>query len=137
LYSYTALQSRLAENTFSKAGLVDYSAPVMRLSSLTPEDFYVLLQKLRHVYAGGDTTKYLLPDAAIPVFMNHCASRLGEAYFRTPRTTITAFINLLAVLEQNEGTDWQDLIGHVDVVADTGGQADRAEDDGEFASFRL
>lgn len=137
LYSYTALQSRLAENSFTKAGLVDYSAPVLRLSSLTPEDFYVLLQKLRHVYAGGEVSKYLLPDAAIPVFMNHCAARLGDAYFRTPRTTITAFINLLAVLEQNQGADWQDLIGHVDVKADTGAQADVAEEDSEFASFRL
>ena len=35
LYSYQALQSRLAENTFAKAGLVDMSGPVLRLSSLT------------------------------------------------------------------------------------------------------
>ena len=31
------------------SGLVDMSGPVIRLSSLTPEDFFVLLQKLRHV----------------------------------------------------------------------------------------
>jgi len=36
LYSYAALQSRLAENTFAKAGMVDYSGPVLRLASLTP-----------------------------------------------------------------------------------------------------
>lgn len=138
LYSYSALQSRLAENTFAKAGFVDYSGPVMRLASLTPEDFYVLLQKLRHVYAYGEPTKYLLPDEAIPAFMAHCATRLGEAYFRTPRTTITAFINLLAVLEQNPEASWRDLIGTVEVEADKGGEADHSigEDD-EFASFKL
>ena len=107
LYSYPALQSRLAENTFAKSGLIDLSGPVIRLSSLTPEDFYVLLQKLRNVYAYGDPDKYLMPDEAIPAFMSHCNQRLGEAYFRTPRTTITAFINLLAVLEQNPGADWR------------------------------
>lgn len=138
LYSYTALQSRLAENTFAKAGMVDYSGPVLRLASLTPEDFYVLLNKLRHVYAGGDTAKYLVPDEAIPAFMAHCAQRLGEAYFRTPRTTITAFINLLAILEQNPTADWTALLGHVAVEKDTGGAADTAvEDDDELASFKL
>ena len=35
LYSYEALQSRLAENTFARDGLVDLSGPVVRLSSLT------------------------------------------------------------------------------------------------------
>lgn len=138
LYSYTALQSRLAENTFAKAGMVDYSGPVMRLSSLTPEDFYVLLQKLRHVYASGDATRYLLPDKAIPAFMEHCSKRLGDAYFRTPRTTITAFINLLAVIEQNPGTDWRELIGATEVKVDVGGAADLAvEHDDELASFQL
>jgi bacteriophage exclusion system BrxC/D-like protein len=138
LYSYSALQSRLAENTFAKTGLVDYSGPVMRLASLTPEDFYVLLEKLRHVYASGDPAKYLVPDAAIPAFMEHCAQRLGEAYFRTPRTTITAFINLLAVLEQNPEAQWQALIGATDIHRDTGGESDTAVDaDDELASFQL
>lgn len=138
LYSYAALQSRLAENTFAKAGMVDYSGPVLRLASLTPEDFYVLLGKLRHVYAAGGADKYLVPDAAIPAFMEHCAQRLGEAYFRTPRTTITAFINLLAVLEQNPQADWKELLGHVTLEQDHGGELDQAiEDDDELASFKL
>ena len=41
LYSYEALQSRLAENTFARGCLVDLSGPVLRLSSLTPEDLFV------------------------------------------------------------------------------------------------
>lgn len=138
LYSYTALQSRLAENTFATNGLVDYTGPVIRLASLTPEDFYVLLDKIRVVHAFGDATKSLLPQEAIPVFMAHCATRLGDTYFRTPRTTITAFINLLAVLEQNPSADWRQLIGALEVERDTGGLADVAiEGDDEFASFRL
>lgn len=140
LYSYPALQGRLAQNTFASGGLVDFSGPVVRLSSLTPEDFFVLLQKIRHVYAAGDDTAQLLPDHGIVRFMEHCSSRIGDAYFRTPRTTITAFINLLAVLEQNPGTDWTALIGGVDIKADDGGLADltvEPEADEEFASFKL
>ena len=142
LYSYAALQSRLAENAFATNGLVDYSGPVIRLAALTPEDFYVLLDKLRIVYAFGDASKALVPEEAIPAFMAHCATRLGEAYFRTPRTTITAFINFLAVLEQNPSADWRALIGSMDIERDTGGAADIVNDaapdsDDELASFRL
>ncbi|MCC5087113.1 ATP-binding protein [Xanthomonas campestris pv. raphani] len=138
VYSYQALQSRLAQNAFAKEGLVDFSGPVVRLSSLTAEDFYVLLTKIRHVYAGGDADKYLLPDEAVQQFMEHCANRIGDSFFRTPRTTITAFINLLAVLEQNPGTAWQTLIGEVEVKEDHGGDEDLAvQGDDELASFKL
>lgn len=138
LYSYPALQSRLAENSFAKSGLVDLSGPVIRLSSLTPEDFYVLLQKLRNIYAFGEPEKFLLPDEAIPAFMAHCNQRLGEAYFRTPRTTITAFINLLAVIEQNPTADWRTLLGAVELAKDEAGQQDlEVETDDELASFKL
>jgi len=140
LYSYPALQSRLAQNTFATGGLVDFSGPIVRLSSLTPEDFFVLLQKIRHVYATGDEAKYLLPNEGIVSFMSHCATRVGDAYFRTPRTTITAFINLLAVLEQNPTANWKDLLGAIEVGADEGGAADLAVDaegEDELASFKL
>ena len=138
LYSYTALQSRLAENTFANGGLVDYNGPVLRLSSLTPEDFFVLLQKIRNVYALADPAKYLLQDDAIAPFMAHCAKRIGEAYFRTPRTTITAWINLLAILEQNPSANWQNLLGHIEIVKDDGGASDNTvEGDDELASFKM
>lgn len=138
VYSYSALQSRLAQNAFATGELVDYTGPVLRLSSLTLEDFYLLLGKIRHVYAAGDSARYLLPDPAIASFMEHCANRIGDSFFRTPRTTITSFINLLAVLEQNPGTDWQSLIGEVRVEADHGGDSDLPVDsDDELASFKL
>ena len=138
LYSYPALQSRLAENTFSaQSGLVDYSGPVVRLTSLTPEDFYVLLQKLRHVFAFGDTANYLLPDEGIEAYMAHTAKRLGETYFRTPRTTITAFLGLLALLEQHPGTDWRPMVGSVGIEADNGATAEKAVETDELATFKL
>ncbi len=144
LYSYPALQSRLAENAFAKSGLVDFTGPVLRLASLSPEDFYVLLSKVREVYAFGDPSKYLLPDEALTAFMTHCHKRIGDAYFRTPRTTITAFVNLLAVLEQNPDANWNQLLGTVEVKQDEAGSTDipvytRHDTDGgdDFATFKL
>jgi len=139
LYSYPALMSRLSQNNFVQGNLVDFSGPVIRLSSLTPEDFYVLLHKIREVYASGDEAKFLLPEEGIKSFMEHCSKRIGNTYFRTPRTTITSFINLLAILEQNEGTNWQELLGTVEVVPDTGGANDLKVDTDmdEFATFKM
>ena len=94
---------------------VDIDGPVLRLSNLTPEDFFILIGKIRHVFAFGDPAAYLLPDDGLKAFMEHCSKRIGDAYFRTPRTTITAFVNLLSVLEQNKDVKWQDLIGTVEV----------------------
>jgi len=118
LYSYEALRSRLAENTFAKDGLVDLSGPVIRLQSLTPNELYVLLVKLRHVYAGGKEQNYLVPDEALEAFLSHCSQRVGDAYFRTPRNTIKAFLDLLAVLEQNPTADWRQLIGGAQIEVD-------------------
>jgi hypothetical protein len=118
LYSYEALRGRLAENSFARDGLVDLSGPVLRLQSLSSEELYVLLEKLRHVFAGGDPARYLIPDEALAAFLRHCDRRIGEAYFRTPRTTIKAFLDLLSVLEQNAKASWETLLDGAAIVAD-------------------
>lgn len=118
LYSYEALQTRLAENRFARDGLVDYSGPVIRLANLAQEDLYILLTKIRHVMAGGDESQYLVPDEALHAFMDHCHQRIGAAYFKTPRNSIKKFVSLLSVLEQNPQQDWRELIGEVQVQPD-------------------
>ena len=119
LYSYEALQSRLAENSFAqRAGVVDYSSPTLRLANLTPEEVYILLQNIRRVFASGDETQYLVPDEALEAFLRHCSNTIGDAYFRTPRHTIKAFTDMLSVLEQNKDMEWNDLIGSVAIPED-------------------
>jgi hypothetical protein len=118
LYSYEALRTRLTQNRFLGDGLRDYTGPVLHLANLSQEEMYILLRNLRHVHAGGDPAQHLLPDEALMAFMEHCAKRLGEAYFRTPRSTIRAFLELLAILEQNPQAAWRDLLGAVDVAPD-------------------
>uniref|UniRef100_Q07NU8 ATP-binding protein n=1 Tax=Rhodopseudomonas palustris (strain BisA53) TaxID=316055 RepID=Q07NU8_RHOP5 len=139
LYSYEALQSRLAENRFATGNLVDFSGPIVRLQNLTPEDMLVLLSNIRGVFAGGDPTKFLVPDEALHAFMDHCSKRIGEAYFRTPRTTVKAFVQLLSVLEQNPGAKWQELLGQIEVAPDapeTQPTAD-GEEGNELTSLRI
>lgn len=138
LFSYEALQSRLAENQFAAQGLIDMSGPVIRLQSLSPEELLILLANIRSVFALGDTARHLVPDEALAAFMAHCNQRIGEAYFRTPRNTIKAFVQLLSILEQNPSAQWSEIIGSVSVDDDEpeieqGGDAD----DNELASLTL
>ena len=141
LYSYEALQSRLATNSFAQEGLVDMTGPIVRLANLSPEDLYVLLGKIRDVYAAGDSAPHPVPDEAIHAFMQHCSQRIGEAYFRTPRNTIKEFVNLLAVLDQNPEVSWQQLVGTVEIPAernpDLAPIEESNEDDDGLASFQL
>jgi hypothetical protein len=155
LFSYEALRSRLAENTFAREGLIDLSGPIIRLQNLSREELYVLLDKLRLLWASDDTSRLPVPDAALDAFLQHCSKKIGDAYFRTPRNTIRAFLDLLAVLEQNPGTSWSDLLDQVEIAVDTpliladiddsasspspmnGHDASSGSDDGSLASFRI
>ena len=133
LYSYPALQSHLAESLFTYDGLIDLSGPVIRIDNLSRDAFGQLLGKLSQVYPGAGAS--LLPEAGIPAFIAHSEQRLGEATFRTPRTTIKAFVGFLAVLEQNEAADWRVLLERTEV------EAEQAVGDGnvsdELASLML
>jgi hypothetical protein len=118
LYSYPALQSRLAANPFARDGLIDLSGPVLHLNNLSRAQFVALLGKLNIVHHNGQAHFAPLPAEALPAFMSHCERKMGEATFRTPRTTITAFIGLLAVLEQNPSSRWESLLGSVELAFD-------------------
>lgn len=120
LYSYEALHSRLAENTFAQiANVVDYHSPILMLQNLSPEEIYVLLCNIRNVFAGGNKDKYILPDEALKAFLEHCYKNIGDAYFRTPRNTIKAFVDLLSIVEQNPDLSWQSLIGNIKIDSET------------------
>lgn len=121
LFSYEALATRLAANRFSSDMRTDWSAPVIELSSLTPEDCFVLLHNIRNVFALGDSTKWLIPDEGIAAYLASCQKRMGAAYFQTPRDTVKDFVGLLNILEQHRDTTWQSLIPSLNPSASTVG----------------
>jgi hypothetical protein len=141
LYSYEALQSRLAQNRFATDGLVDLSGPVLGLENLSPEDVFVLLRKVRDVHHNDPSVAPRVPDAALGAFLDHCSKRVGDAYFRTPRNTIKAFVDLLEIVAQNDGVSWMDLLSRIELPPEVDGvaqvpPADENDDDG-LATFKL
>lgn len=119
LFCYEALRSRLAQNSFNGIkGAVDYFSPILRLETLAQEDLLVLLEKLRDIYCVDDTFKTKISMDVLMTFMNHCFNRIGEAYYKTPRNTIKAFLDMLAILDQNPQLDISDLIGETIIAED-------------------
>ena len=58
----------------------------------------------------------------------------------SPRNTIKAFVNLLAVLEQNPSANWKELLGSVEIARDDAAPAgDNPEESGsdDLANLRL
>lgn len=117
LFSYEALATRLAANRFASEQLVDLSGPVIRLANLTPEDCFVLLHNIRRVFSRGQNEETVLPEDGIVAYLESCHTRMGAAYFQTPRETIKDFVGLLNVLEQNPGTDWRQLVAAISTTA--------------------
>jgi hypothetical protein len=143
LYSYEALATRLAANEFAKDGVVDLAGPVVRLRSLTPEDLYVLLMRIRDVFASGDASKHLLPDEGLGAFVEYSRRTLGDDYFRTPRDTVIRFVGLLNLLEQDPSRDWRVALGNVSSVnvapasSAEANQSPPPADDDDLVTFKL
>ena len=100
------------------------------------------MKNLRNVFAGGDSSQYLVDDNALKSFLDHCNKTIGNAYFTTPRNTIKAFIDLLSVLEQNPSLDWQSLIEDTTIAVEApsdmnDNNEEASDDDDALASFKL
>jgi hypothetical protein len=119
--------------------LVDFSGPVISLNPLSINEIFVLLEKVRHIYAMENRERYLVPDVAIEKFLQWSAEKLGSDEFVTPRNIVKSFIDLLAIIEQNPGTTWESCLSHVGIqkdLAPTDLQDDNEEDD-DLTTLRL
>jgi hypothetical protein len=113
LFSYEALKTRLSANRFEKEGVKDFSGPVIKLSTLTNEEVFVLLTKIRGVHAEHYAVQKPLEDPVLQQFMEASLRRLGAKEFQTPRDVVRDFVNLLNLLQQYPDKKWEDLLGKV------------------------
>ena len=110
LFSYEALRSRLADNRFAINGFVDFSGPVIKLNQLTPEELYLLLERLCEVHSSHFSYETVLGQNELTKFLNNELGRLGADKLLTPREITKGFIDLLNILHQNPGTTFDTLI---------------------------
>lgn len=110
LFSYEALRSRLAGNRFLGEGLQDFTGPVIKLSTLTIDEIFVLLQKIREIHQSQSATPVQMTDQDIHTYMEETLRRMGAREFTTPRELVREFVNLLNLLDQYPGKSWKEIV---------------------------
>jgi hypothetical protein len=135
LYSYEALRSRLQESRMVKPGMVDYSGAIIRLSTLTNEEIYLMLERIMQVFSVHNGVEPPLNEAQMVTFMESVAGRLGADQLLTPREVTRDFIPILNLLLQNPSLSYEQLVasGSAQVHA-AEADPDALEDD-RFALF--
>lgn len=134
MYSYKALETRLADNPFAKEGLKDLTGPVIRLENLSQEELYILFLNIRNVFAEYDETKYLVTENDIQIFMQWLMNRLGAKSFLSPRESNKAFIGLLTQLENYPDTNISTYLSGVQIQKD---REPKEPEDDELVSLTL
>jgi hypothetical protein len=144
LFSYEALRSRLAANRFLGEGLQDFTGPVIKLSSLTAEEIFVLLQKIRDIHRDQIATQIEMTDRDIHAYMEEALRRMGAREFTTPRELVREFVNLLNLLVQYPGKTWQEIVMGMPAPkesspVETTEPSEANEDDplGRFSNFKV
>lgn len=117
LYSYDALRTRLAASRFSRDGLIDMSSPVIPLQPLSPEEIFLLLQRIRELHGHQYNYQPNVPDAEVVTFMEEVLNQLGAKEFLTPRDVIRDFVSVLNIVRQNPGSSFMSVVKGQDFAA--------------------
>jgi hypothetical protein len=135
LFSYEVLRSRLAEGHFATDGIMDLTAPIIRLTMLTQEEMYVLVEKLRDIHAQLYHYAPTLKHEDLVYFLTVEYNRVGADTHITPREIIRDFIELANILHQNPGKSVPDILGSNSFEMAKGGLSDDEDIQGDFLEF--
>lgn len=111
IFSYEALKSRLETGKFTDDTTQDLLSPIIKLSPLTNEDLYVLIEKLANIHANLYSYDVNLSEEDMISFLKMELGRVGAGKNVTPREIIRDFIEVLNVLLQNPDKKMKDLLG--------------------------
>ena len=110
VFSYEALRSRLSEGKFSKPGVRDLLAPVIRLEALNAEEMLILCEKLTDIHADLYDYEKRLSTNDLAGFVKIEFERVGADLNITPREVIRDFIELLDLMYQYKDMSITDLL---------------------------
>ena len=110
VFSYEALRSRLSEGKFSKPGVRDLLAPVIRLEALNVEEMLILCEKLADIHADLYDYEKKLSTNDLAGFVKIEFERVGADLNITPREVIRDFIELLDLMYQHKDMSITDLL---------------------------
>jgi len=136
VFSYEALRSRLSEGHFATSDVKDLSAPIIRLSMLSQEEMYILVEKLLNIHGGLYHYTPSLTHDELVYFLTVEYNRVGAATHITPREIIRDFIELVNILYQNPQKSVSEILGDNSFEAAKGGISDE-EIHRDFQEFEV
>ncbi len=136
IFSYDALRSRLTEGKFASEDTVNLLSPIIRLKRLTPDEMFILIEKLRDIHSDLHEYKSELTQEDLMSFIKIEYERVGANTNITPREVIRDFIELLDILYQNPNKKFIDIIGDEKFEFAKGDNIEEQENE-EFEDFEV
>lgn len=136
IFSYDALRSRLTEGKFASEDTVNLLSPIIRLKRLTPDEMFILTEKLRDIHSDLHDYKSELTQDDLMQFIKIEYERVGTNTNITPREVIRDFIEVLDILYQNPNKTFADIIGNEKFEFAKGDNIEE-EENNEFEDFEV
>jgi len=114
LSGYPAMKSRLEESRFVRSGHTDSGSPVLRLSPLSNEEVFILLERLTEIHALHYAYEPWIDKEQMTAFLELALSSPGAAEFITPREITRDYLGLLNILKDEPDEDFYDLLHRED-----------------------
>ena len=111
IFSYDALRSRLTDGKFASEDTINLLSPIIRLKRLTPDEMFILTEKLRDIHSDLHEYTSELTQENLMDFIKIEYERVGANSNITPREVIRDFIELLDILYQNTDKKFADIVG--------------------------
>ena len=111
IFSYDALRSRLTDGKFASEDTINLLSPIIRLKRLTPDEMFILTEKLRDIHSDLHEYTSELTQENLMDFIKIEYERVGANSNITPREVIRDFIELLDILYQNPDKKFADIVG--------------------------
>lgn len=136
IFSYDALRSRLTEGKFASEDTINLLSPIIRLKRLTPDEMFVLTEKLRDIHADLHGYTATLTQENLMEFIKIEYERVGANSNITPREVIRDFIEVLDILFQNPQKSFGDILRKQEFTFGEGSQQEQ-EEQKEFEDFDI
>jgi len=136
VFSYEALKSRLENSRFFDNSVTDLLSPIIRLKVLTPEEVYVLIEKLCLIHGQVYNWQPTISHEDLELFVKIEHKRVGATSNITPREIIRDFIEILNIIYQNPEKNMEKILTGEDFAYATSDDNDEAVGD-EFKGFEI
>ena len=136
IFSYDALRSRLTDGKFASEDTINLLFPIIRLKRLTPDEMFILTEKLRDIHSDLHEYTSELTQENLMDFIKIEYERVGANSNITPREVIRDFIELLDILYQNPDKKFADIVGSQNFEFAQGDNTEEMEQT-EFEDFEV